>query len=263
VELASGAQSIEVSGVATRPSLTPLGEQLTARFGDAERSATYFVAAAPEILTALMVAPSSVAAGAVATGTVELSRPAPSPGLDIQLRSSSNAIQVPNTVRVRAGFSRATFDVRTTATTEPSATITATLGTITRTAVLNLSAVSAAENDVEVTSVSFDRAVYVPGQTVTVAFAIRNNGSRSTGVFVVEVSGWHRPNEVGFITFPRIGPIGPGTTSTGTVVLPIAGNAGSGTYTVRVKADYWDEVRPEVDDANNVRQGSFEVRGSQ
>lgn len=85
-------------------------------------------------LTNLMISPNTISAGSQATGTVTLSSAAPAGGLIVSLASASpSVVTVPSTVTVAAGATTASFSISSEsnipATT--SATITATLGSVT------------------------------------------------------------------------------------------------------------------------------------
>lgn len=91
---------------------------------------TYVTTGSPTlpIVRSLAVVPTSVTAGASATGTVTLDKAAPTGGLVVSLASSNAAATLPATVTIPAGATTGTFTISTTAvTTTTSATITGTL----------------------------------------------------------------------------------------------------------------------------------------
>ncbi len=67
----------------------------------------------PPTLVSVEVSPTTVEGGGRATGTVVLSGPAPSPGVDVVLQSSRAGVTVPGSVRVPAGAGSATFELTT------------------------------------------------------------------------------------------------------------------------------------------------------
>jgi len=88
-------------------------------------------------LVSLTVSPASVQGGAASTGTVTLTRDAPSGGLAVSLSSGSTSATLPSSVTVAAGSTTATFTINTTAvSTTTIATITGSVGSVTLMATL-------------------------------------------------------------------------------------------------------------------------------
>jgi len=89
------------------------------------------------VLVGISLAPTSVVGGTTSTGTVTLNGPAPTGGTVVSLSSSSAYATVQNTVTVAAGFTTGAFAVSTAADqSSKTATITASLGAISKTASL-------------------------------------------------------------------------------------------------------------------------------
>ncbi|MEA2562211.1 MAG: hypothetical protein QOH06_3715 [Acidobacteriota bacterium] len=93
----------------------------------------------PDFLSSLSISPSEVTGGAGATGTVTLAGPAPVGGLTISLASGNPAATVPASVQIAAGAASATFAITTqTVASVTDVTVTASLGSTTRSTVLRL-----------------------------------------------------------------------------------------------------------------------------
>ena len=93
----------------------------------------------PPVLDAVKVLPTLVVGGASATGTVSLTGKAPSGGVIVTLSSNSVHASVPASVTIPAGASSVDFAIATTAVTaDVSATIGASRGTVSKTAVLKI-----------------------------------------------------------------------------------------------------------------------------
>lgn len=88
---------------------------ITASAGGVSRQATLTVNPPSQVtLQSLTISPQWVSGGSTATGTVQLSGPAPAGGAVIQLTSSNpSRASVPTTVTVPAGQTTATFTIRT------------------------------------------------------------------------------------------------------------------------------------------------------
>ncbi len=94
-------------------------------------------------LSNLTISPTTVIGGTSSVGTITLAQPAPSGGDDVMLTSSNLSVGVPPSVSIPAGSTQATFTVTTaTLANDVSATITATSGGITKTALINVSNLS-------------------------------------------------------------------------------------------------------------------------
>jgi thermitase len=117
---------------------------ITASAGGVTRSASLTVnpPSSGVTLQSLTISPTSVTGGSSATGTVQLSGPAPAGGVVVQLRSSNtNNATVPSSVTVPAGQTSASFTIRTTSCWYcfvRQVTITATLGSTSRSATLTI-----------------------------------------------------------------------------------------------------------------------------
>lgn len=93
------------------------------------------------VLQSLTFSPSSVVGGSGSVGTIELTGPAPTGGLDVNLASSTANCQVPATVTVPAGSSSQTFDASTSTVTTPvTATVSGSAGGLTVTGQLGIQA---------------------------------------------------------------------------------------------------------------------------
>jgi len=115
---------------------------ITARFGNSTQSAVLTVTppvANTAVLSALTLNPTSVAGGSSAQGTVTLSAAASSATTVTLSSSSAPIVTVPASVTVPAGATSANFMVNTTSVSSPfSATITASLSGLSRTATLTV-----------------------------------------------------------------------------------------------------------------------------
>ena len=101
---------------------------------------TVNVTVQPATLTSLTLSPATVPGGVTVGGKVALSGPAPVAGIVVMLTSSQSAqAKVPSKLLIPAGARLATFNVATTSVSRKTiATITASLGSITRSAALML-----------------------------------------------------------------------------------------------------------------------------
>lgn len=109
-------------------------------------------------LSALTLNPASVSGGSASIGTVTLSGPTQT-STAVQLSSSNAAATVPPSVTVAAGATTGNFTINTAqVTSTTSATITATLNTVARTAALNINAVAPPTDSVSITRAEYDRA---------------------------------------------------------------------------------------------------------
>jgi CSLREA domain-containing protein len=135
------------------------------------------------ILIDVSAAPTTVTGGNAVTGTVTLNQMAPSGGTIVNLSSNKPDASVPATVSIPAGAYSQTFTIQTSAvTTDTLATISAGLGSLTRTVVLVLRAQDAQPVLVELTltpssvpggtsvaaAVTLDRAAPIGGTAVSV-----------------------------------------------------------------------------------------------
>ena len=129
-------QSSATFSITTSPVGASSAVTITASYLSGSRSATLTVT--PAVLTAVSVAPASVAGGTPSTGTVSFNGSAPAAGRIVTLSSSnSSAATVPATVT--AFSSSATFSVTTLAVgASTNVTITAVYGGVTKTAILTV-----------------------------------------------------------------------------------------------------------------------------
>lgn len=94
-------------------------------------------------LGSITVSPASVLGGTSATGTVQLNQAAPAGGTTVSISSSNAAVTVPSSVTIPAGMTSASFSVKTSSSNETiTATITASLGSTTKTATLTVTSVA-------------------------------------------------------------------------------------------------------------------------
>jgi hypothetical protein len=93
------------------------------------------------IATTISFSPASVVGGLSSTGTISLSGPAPSTGLQVALSSNKTSVMVPATITVPAGATEVTFNALTsTVAANSTATITGTIGARTATGTLTVTA---------------------------------------------------------------------------------------------------------------------------
>ncbi|MDR3688055.1 MAG: hypothetical protein P4L46_01660 [Fimbriimonas sp.] len=110
---------------------------LTAAIGAAQKTASLTLTGAT--LSSVTLAPASVPGGSQSTGTVTLSQTAQGNGVSVVLSSSNANASLASTVLVPAGSASATFKVSTTGVSSTTtATITATLGNSSQSAVLTI-----------------------------------------------------------------------------------------------------------------------------
>ncbi|HZH97924.1 MAG TPA: hypothetical protein VEX38_03055, partial [Fimbriimonadaceae bacterium] len=111
VTVAAGARSANFN-VTTSPVGSTYVRTVTASRNGITRS--FNVTLVPgQNLTGLSITPSTIKGGNSATGTVTISAIAPAGGVQVQLTSSTSAIQVPSTVSVPAGATSVNFTVTT------------------------------------------------------------------------------------------------------------------------------------------------------
>lgn len=128
--------------VTTQRVTEPTPVAITATLGGTSRSATLIVnpPSPPVKLLALSLDPPGLVGGSSSTGTVIIGTPAPQGGTAVPLRSSHVIANVPASVTVPAGETRATFPVTTSAvTTSTAVTISGTLNFETHQAFLTVS----------------------------------------------------------------------------------------------------------------------------
>jgi hypothetical protein len=163
--------------------------EVDASAGGVTRSAFINLAAGPTApsLVSLSIAPSSVAGGSSATGTVALSSAAPSGGLSVTLATgNSSAAQVPPIVSVPAGQSQASFPVTTSSVAASTpVTITAFSGSTTRTATVTVTPASIPPSGMAI-DLGGVPATIRRGQSFTATATVTNGGgSAATGSTVV------------------------------------------------------------------------------
>ena len=136
VSVAAGASSATFAIMTTAvPSNTTA--TITGTLGAVQKSATLTIDAAAII--GLTVSPTSVIGGNSSTGTVTLNGTAPHGGMSCSLASGSTSAIVPSSVTVPDGASSATFPIETLGvSTAVNATITASQGTVSKTATLTV-----------------------------------------------------------------------------------------------------------------------------
>ncbi len=155
VVVPAGSQSapFSVSSVST---LTQTPVTLTATFPDATTAAANLVVLASPTASSLTLSPTSVTGGQTSTGTVTLSGPAPAGGSVVALSAAPSTVAtVPSSVTVAAGATTTTFAVSTsTQSADTSASVTASLNGVARTATLQVTAPAG--------NASFDATLKVP-----------------------------------------------------------------------------------------------------
>ncbi len=125
-----------IAGTAIVTGVAPGSATITAAYGATSKSATVLVSLPPAEITSLTLVPINLNAGSSATGTVTLSR-AVDGGAVVALASSNpDVASVPSTVSVPDGTAVATFEV--TGLREGVATVSATLGSSTKTATVTV-----------------------------------------------------------------------------------------------------------------------------
>jgi dipeptidyl aminopeptidase/acylaminoacyl peptidase len=140
VKILSGASSATFS-LATAAVSVAKTATVTATANGSSTSANLTVN--PPALLSLTVSPTTLSGGSSATGTVTLSGPAPAGGTSVSLASSYRSASVPVSVTVAAGQTSAQFTVTTQAISLlPAVTISATLGTVTKSVTLNITSLS-------------------------------------------------------------------------------------------------------------------------
>ncbi len=262
VTIPAGQTSIVSPVTMLRASQTQNGNEISASYGGRQFTVSFFVDPAPNTLTSLSINPGTIGGGSSATGRIVLSTPAPVTGVDVQLRSSLSTVQTPATVRIRAGFTTASFEIKTTSgVAAQTATITAVLGSVSRTASLALSSGTGGRG-IDVISVTTNKSTYVPGESIIVTYVVRNNTTADSGPFRNGIAGWFLPARTGFITFRGIASIPPGGQASDSVTFQLSAQDPLGTYKVRVTADYYDAVALESNNPNSIGEASFTVKAT-
>ena len=257
ITIPAGQSKISIKVALLTPSSTLLGNEISAEFAGRRLSVSFLVDAAPNTLSAVEITPTVLNAGAKAAGTVRLSAPAPISGVDVRLTSSSPAVQVATTVRIPGLFTSAGFEVvvATTAAAGLSATVTAALGNISRTATVSTPA--AGVPGIDVVSMTIDKTVYKPGDKVILTYTLRNSTSAASGAFRNAISGWGIPGYTGWITFRNTASLAPGAqvTESESFDLPLD----VGPYKLEIEADYYYNVAVERGNPKSMAEVSFMV----
>jgi len=127
--------------VTTSSVYTVMAGSISATYKGVTKSATIsLLPPASAVLAALTLNPTTVVGGATSTGTVTLSAPAPAGGIVVNLSSSHPyRASVPDSVTILSGSSTANFTISTTkGSRKITAKITASQGSITKTAILTI-----------------------------------------------------------------------------------------------------------------------------
>jgi len=127
--------------VTTSSVYTVMAGSISATYKGVTKSATIsLLPPASAVLAALTLNPTTVVGGATSTGTVTLSAPAPAGGIVVNLSSSHPyRASVPDSVTILSGSSTANFTISTTKESRKiTAKITASQGSITKTAILTI-----------------------------------------------------------------------------------------------------------------------------
>lgn len=181
--LSSGTFPITTLAGATNRTTT-----ITASANGVSRTATLTVlgTAAPPLLSALTVNPTSVTGGTSAQGTVSLTSAAPAGGFAVSLSSNNGAAAVPASVTVTEGAASASFAIPTSTVTFPTpVTLTAGAAGVTRTASLTVApAAQTATVTVTATGRSGERVLSSPAG-INVSVGSSGSSSFTTGTALV------------------------------------------------------------------------------
>jgi len=140
VTVPAGSMSASFTISTTTQSATAIAT-IDATLAGTTRTATITIL--PIALTGFSIAPSSVAGGDSAVGTVTINGPAPSSGSVVSLSYTSPLISIPSSVRVAAGATSATFTIGTSPVAADSiVSISASLGGATKVSTLTIQPVS-------------------------------------------------------------------------------------------------------------------------
>jgi len=135
--LVPGGQSSVTFAIYTVPTTTRTTGTITVSFAGSSKSTTLTVE--PPVPIELDLFPQTITGGNTANAAVVLSGAAPIEGLTIKLKCNNPAVKIPLTINTSPGQSSVNFAVVTSAvTTQQTATITATLGGISRSATLTI-----------------------------------------------------------------------------------------------------------------------------
>jgi probable HAF family extracellular repeat protein len=179
---------------------------VSAAAGGVTRSAGLTVLGQVPVST-IALAPTTVVGGNPSTATITLAQPAAAGDSVVNLRSDTPAASVPATATVPAGTWTTTFTITTTSVSSiTTATITASSGGVSRSAVLTI-------NPVALSAITFDRFRVVGGHDAT--GHVRLSGSAPSGGIVVMLS----TNNPGLTTPPASVTV-PAGANTATVTVP-------------------------------------------
>ena len=198
----TGTFTVKTYGVNSATSPT-----IIAGSGLGQRTTTFTIT--PAALTALTLSPTSIGGGGTAIGTVTLSGPAGVGGTSIVLASSNSNVTVPQTVLVPSGQMIGTFTVTTQAVaTAITSNITASLGSVIKTAQLSVTPAQLALVSISPSSVT--------GGAISTA-TVSLNGSAFKGGYPVTLV-----NTSVFVTIPKTVTVPEGASS---VTFPVATKA--------------------------------------
>ena len=189
VTVAAGATTATFSATAVATFVSNQTATVTATLGSSSKTATVNLVA-PVLVSGVACNPTSLAPSAVSTCTVTLSQTATS-GSSVTLASNNTSLTVPVSVTIAAGASTANFNATAAATftSNQSATVTATLGGSSKTAVINGATTGTTtpafiqETDNQVTSGNISSATFssppAAGHLIAVYLIWDNAGSAS------------------------------------------------------------------------------------
>jgi len=124
--------------IATSPVTSQVVTTITATYAGISETATLTID--PPTLSGVGMIPTFIAGGNIAQGTVTLTGPAPTGGLQVSLTSNNSIVSIPTSVTIAAGQVIWNFSASTTAvTSQKVVTITAKLGSVTKTTTLTVS----------------------------------------------------------------------------------------------------------------------------
>ncbi len=167
---------------------SPTSVQITATVNGRSRSASLTIT--PSLrLRSITINPPSVLGGNSATGTVELTEPAPAGGVVVSLNHSVSgaSVNMPNSVTIPQGQTRATFTIQTQPVSRPA----------TLTVSSNLNG-SQAQATLTIQSPSIQMVMVSPSSTLggrSVLLQVRLNGLAPAGGLYIQLSSTH-PNRV-------------------------------------------------------------------
>ena len=141
VNVTAGATTAMFSATAAATIVSNQTATVTASYNSSTQTASVNLLA-PVLVSGLVCSPTSMGQSAVVTCTVTLTQTAMTGGASVTLSSNNTLLTMPATVTVAAGATTATFSATAAASipSNQSATVTATLGTSSQTATINLQA---------------------------------------------------------------------------------------------------------------------------